>query len=43
MVSQKKKWQVFYSNEHKHVEKNISLKIYFYLKNNKNYIRDICI
>jgi len=43
VISQKTFGQVFHSNEHKCVEKNIFLKNYFHLKDEKNYVKNLCI
>jgi hypothetical protein len=42
VISQKTFGQAFHSNEHKFVEKNILLKNYFHLKDNKNYVGGLC-
>ncbi len=43
VITQKSSGQVFHSNEHKRVEINILLKIYFHLKDDKNYVGGLAI
>jgi hypothetical protein len=43
VISQKTFWQVFHSNKHKCVKKNIFLKNYFHLNDDKNYVGGLCV